>query len=48
MAEKRLSVVYSLSGVPNSNDYKMTIENLNRAECGEVKAVISKINRRNK
>lgn len=46
VGKKRLSITYQLSGVPKSNDYKLTIENINREEAGEFKKLISELNRR--
>ena len=46
MEQKRLTIVYSLSGVPNSNDYTLTIGNLNRDEITNFKELISKLNRK--
>jgi len=45
MEEKRLAIVYSLSGMPKSNDYTLTIKNLNRSEISNFKELISKLNK---
>jgi len=46
LVEKRLALVYSLSGVPDSNDYTLTIKNLNRDETNNFKELISKLNKK--
>ena len=43
-SKKRLAVQYSLSGEPNSNDYTLTIRNINRSEANQFKELIRSIN----
>ena len=42
--KKRLAVQYNLSGEPNSNDYTLTIKNINRSEANQFRALITSLN----